>query len=59
VGIVLARKPGDCVEPGEPLAHVHARTHEAAAAAVAEVAAAYALASDAPPRVDPLIEVVR
>jgi pyrimidine-nucleoside phosphorylase len=54
VGIVVLAKPGDRVEAGEPLAHVFARTAEAAEAAVAEVLAAYAF-SDAPVRRPPLL----
>lgn len=41
VGIVLAAKAGERVEVGQPLATVHARTHEAALACGAELVAAY------------------
>ena len=43
VGIVLERKVGDTVRRGETLAVVHARTGEAAAHAVHDIAAAYAM----------------
>jgi thymidine phosphorylase len=43
VGIVLERKVGDTVRRGETLAVVHARTGEAAAQAVDDIAAAYAI----------------
>lgn len=45
VGIVCARKPGEPVETGAPLAFVHARTEAAALVAVAEVRAAYTIGS--------------
>ncbi len=47
VGIVCARKPGEVVEAGAPLAFVHARTEEEARAASSEVLAAYAVGPDA------------
>jgi pyrimidine-nucleoside phosphorylase len=53
-GVVLERVVGDRVAPGETLAVVHARTQDAAARAVGEVAAAYALA-DSPPVPRPLV----
>ncbi|MDR7483653.1 MAG: thymidine phosphorylase [Armatimonadota bacterium] len=48
VGVVLERVVGDPVTAGDVLAVVHARTEEAAAQAVREVAAAYALGSSSP-----------
>jgi pyrimidine-nucleoside phosphorylase len=54
VGIVVHAKPGDVVEAGEPLAHVHARTAPAAESALAEVLAAYELV-DAPVERPPLL----
>ena len=41
VGIVVHAKPGDEVEAGEPLAHVHARDAAGAERAAAEVLAAF------------------
>ncbi|MBX5475614.1 MAG: thymidine phosphorylase [Clostridia bacterium] len=46
VGVVLAKKVGDAVECGEPWAHVHARTAEAAEAAAAALQAALVLSED-------------
>ncbi len=57
VGVVLAARRGDRVSAGEPLAHVHARTAEAAAAAARGVADAYAIA-DAAPASAPLVRAV-
>jgi pyrimidine-nucleoside phosphorylase len=54
VGIVVHAKPGDAVEAGEPLAHVHARDDAGAASAVADVLAAYTLV-DAPVERPPLL----
>ena len=47
-------KPGDEVEAGDALAHVHARDGERAEAAAAEVLAAYELA-DGPVERPPLL----
>ena len=49
VGVVCLKKRGESVAAGEPLAEVHARDADAAAAAAADVAAAYELAAEAPP----------
>jgi pyrimidine-nucleoside phosphorylase len=49
VGIVCLTKRGDAVDEGEPLAEVHARDEQSAAAAAATVLAAYEL-GDEPPR---------
>ena len=54
VGVVVHAKPGDEVEAGDPLAHVHARDGERAEAAAAEVLAAYELA-DGPVERPPLL----
>ncbi|MDR7556439.1 MAG: thymidine phosphorylase [Armatimonadota bacterium] len=54
VGVVLTRVVGEPATAGASLAVVHARTDEAAARAVREVAAAYTLA-DAPPAPQPLV----
>jgi len=58
VGILCLAKRGDPVARGEPLAEVHARDAESAAACVAEVRAAYALAGEAPPQRPLLIDVL-
>jgi pyrimidine-nucleoside phosphorylase len=50
VGVVVHAKPGDEVEAGRPLAHVHARDAAAAQAAAGAVLAAYELADE---RVEP------
>jgi len=49
VGIVCAKKRGDHVEAGEPLAELHARDDASAAEAAATVLAAYEV-GDEPPR---------
>jgi pyrimidine-nucleoside phosphorylase len=49
VGVVCRKKRGDSVGAGEPLAEVHARDETSAAAAAAEVLAAYELGGEAPP----------
>jgi pyrimidine-nucleoside phosphorylase len=59
VGIRCLRKRGDAVEAGAPLAEVHARDEAGAATAVAEVAAAYRIEAEAPPKRPLLIDVVR
>ncbi|MFW6067252.1 MAG: thymidine phosphorylase [Myxococcota bacterium] len=41
VGVVLDRKPGERIERGDPLAHVHAADHRAAAQAAQRVADAF------------------
>jgi pyrimidine-nucleoside phosphorylase len=50
VGVVLQKKVGDRVEPGEPLAIVHARSEAAASSVTNRVAAAFTIASSAAPR---------
>jgi pyrimidine-nucleoside phosphorylase len=54
VGIVLARKRGDHVEGGLPLAEVHARDDESAERAADAIRAAFELA-DEPPHERPLV----
>jgi pyrimidine-nucleoside phosphorylase len=59
VGVVCAKKRGDAVEIGEPLAAIHARDEAAADAAETALAAAYELGAE-PPEPRPLvIEVIR
>ena len=58
VGIVCLAKRGDPVSTGEPLAEVHARDPESAAACVAEVRTAYALTDEAPAPQPLLIDVL-
>ena len=50
VGIVLQKKVGDAVEPGEPLAVVHAPDAAKADAAVRSVESAFTLGHRASPR---------
>jgi pyrimidine-nucleoside phosphorylase len=59
VGIVCDAKRGDRVEPGQPLAAVHARDEATADIAVREVLAAYELADEPPPERTVVLEVVR
>ncbi len=54
VGVVCAKKRGDPVEEGEPLAEIHARDEDSAAEAAADVLAAYEL-GDEPPRPRPIV----
>ena len=49
VGVVCLRKRGDEVERGEPLAEIHARTDDEAAAAAERVLGAYELGDRSPP----------
>jgi pyrimidine-nucleoside phosphorylase len=58
VGVVVHVKPGDVVELGEPLAHVHARDQGAAERALADVLAAYELVDGAVERPPLLLETV-
>jgi thymidine phosphorylase len=51
VGVVLERKLGDRVVPGDLLATVHAASPEAAAEAAAELGAIYETAEEPPPSV--------
>lgn len=58
VGVVLRKKVGELVRPGEPLAEVHAPSEERAAAAAAEVQAAYTVTARRPARRPLVHEVV-
>ncbi len=58
VGIVLARKRGDRVEGGQPLAEVHARDDEAAERAAVAVRAAFELGDGPPPERPVLMDVI-
>jgi pyrimidine-nucleoside phosphorylase len=58
VGIVLARKRGDRVEAGEPLAEVHARDADAAERAADAVRAAYEIGEEPPAARALLLDVV-
>jgi len=49
VGVVCVKKRGDAVEPGEPLAEIHAQDERSAGEAAKDVLAAYELAAE-PPR---------
>ena len=57
-GIVCLRKNGDPVQPGEPLAEIHARTTEAAEAAALAVERCFDLGPDDPGQPPLLLEVV-
>jgi pyrimidine-nucleoside phosphorylase len=50
VGVRCLAKRGDRVEPGQPLAEVHARDEESASSAVAAVEACYRIGNDEPER---------
>ena len=50
VGVVLQKKVGDRVEPGEPLAVIHARTEAGAASVATRIAAAFTITGSARPR---------
>ena len=58
VGVVCLAKRGDLVEPGSPIAEVHAHDEESAARAVDEVAAAYAIVDVEPERRPIVLEVL-
>jgi pyrimidine-nucleoside phosphorylase len=58
VGIVCLAKRGDAVEAGGSLAEVHARSDEAAARAVAEVLAAYAVGPGQPSERPIVLDVI-
>jgi pyrimidine-nucleoside phosphorylase len=58
VGVLCLAKRGDAVEQGQPLARVLARDDASAAMAVAELFAAYEIASEPPPERPVLLEVV-
>ena len=54
VGVVCLRKRGDEVERGEPIAEIHARTDDEAAAAAEQVLGAYELGAE-PPEHRPIV----
>jgi pyrimidine-nucleoside phosphorylase len=54
VGVVCLKKRTDAVDPGEPLAEIHAHDDRAADEAAADVLAAYEL-GDEPPRARPIV----
>jgi pyrimidine-nucleoside phosphorylase len=58
VGVVCLKKRGDAVREAEPLAEIHARDTASAAAAAAEVLAAYGIDDDAPPTRPIVLEVL-
>jgi pyrimidine-nucleoside phosphorylase len=58
VGIVLRARIGDRVEPGQPLADVHARSDAAAEQAFAALRAAFRLSADSVPAADEPYETV-
>ncbi len=58
VGIVCLRKRGDQVAQGEPLAEIHARTEDAAAAAARELESAYDIADELPQQHSVILEVL-
>ncbi|HJS70437.1 MAG TPA: hypothetical protein VJ744_06475, partial [Gaiellaceae bacterium] len=58
VGIVCLAKRGDRVEPGSPIAEVHARDQESAERAVNEVTAAYSIVGEEPERRPIVLEVL-
>ena len=58
VGIMCTKKRGDAVAKGDVLAEVHARDEKSASPAVADVAAAYELADEAPHEHGILLDVV-
>jgi pyrimidine-nucleoside phosphorylase len=58
VGVVCLKKRGDAVGAREPLAEVHARDDASAAAAEAEVVAAYDIADHTPPATGVVLEVL-
>lgn len=59
VGVVLARKIGDYVNQGEPLAHIHAANREKAQEAAALVSAAYTLTDSRPEAKPFILDVIR
>ena len=58
VGVVCLAKRGDRVEPGSPIAEVHARDEESAERAVDEVTAAYSILEEEPERRPIVLEVL-
>ena len=58
VGIVLAARPGDQIEAGAAIATIHARDDSTAAAAAADVAAAFTIGDTAVAVPDVLLETI-
>ena len=58
VGIVCLRKRGDRIAAGEPLAEIHAASNAAAEEAAGEVAAAYRIADEPPPKRSVILDVL-
>ena len=58
VGVVLRKKVGDAVRPGEPLAEVHASVDERAAQVVGHVQSAYSISGHRPGRGTLIYEVI-
>jgi len=57
VGVVCAKKRGDRVEAGEPLAEIHARDEGSAGRGAADVLASYQLGDEAPEERPVLLEI--
>ena len=58
VGVVCMRKRGEPVRAGEPLAEIHAQDERMADAVAAEVAAAFELSDQEPPRAGVILETL-
>ena len=58
VGVVLHKKRGDVVTPGETLAEIHARDEAGAETAVEEVLAAFDLGDEPPPERGVILDVI-
>lgn len=59
VGLELQVRPGDRIEPGTPLVRIHAASEQDAAAAAAELPAAFRVADTPPPRLPLVREIIR
>jgi pyrimidine-nucleoside phosphorylase len=59
VGVVLAKKPGEVVRRGEPLAELHLRSREQAASALAALATAFTVGKRRPRSLPIAIETLR
>jgi pyrimidine-nucleoside phosphorylase len=58
VGIVLLKKRGDSVEPGEPIAEVHARDDASAEEAITRIRAAFELGEEVPDATGVVLDVI-
>jgi pyrimidine-nucleoside phosphorylase len=58
VGVLCAKKRGDAVDAGEPIAAIHARDHESGRRAVDEVLAAYAFDDEPGPSRPIVLETI-